>query len=47
MTFQYFIGALLLTLVLDFCIVALIDGVVGIFLDITGSKWIKVIVRNH
>ena len=47
MTFQYFIGLILVTFSLDFLIVALIDGVLGLFLDTTGNKWIKVIVRNH
>ncbi len=46
MTFQYFIALILITLTLDFCIVALIEGVVGMFLGITGDKWIKVVVKN-
>ncbi len=46
MTFQYFIGAIIVTFVLNFCIVALVDGVVGIFLNVTGSKWLKVVVKN-
>jgi len=46
MTFQYFIGLILVTFALNFCIVALVDGVVRIFLGITGDKWIKVVVKN-
>jgi hypothetical protein len=46
MTFQYFIGAIIVMFVLDFCVVALIDGVVGMFLGITGDKWIRVVVKN-
>ena len=46
MTFQYFIGVILVTFALDFCIVALIEGVVGMFLGVTGDKWIKVVVKN-
>ena len=46
MTFEYFLALVLVTFVLDFFIVALVDGVVGIFLGITGSKWIKVVIRN-
>lgn len=46
MTFQYFIALILITFTLDFCIVALIEGVVGMFLGITGDKWIKVVVKN-
>ena len=46
MTFQYFIALIVVTLTLDFLIVALVDGVAGIFLGITGDKWIKVVVKN-
>jgi hypothetical protein len=46
MTFQYFIALIIIAFTLDFIIVALIDGVVGVFLGITGDKWIKVVVKN-
>jgi hypothetical protein len=46
MTFQYFIGLIIVTFALDFFIVALLDGVVGVFLHSIGVKHIKVVVRN-
>lgn len=46
MTFQYFIGLLIVAFALNFVIVALLDGVIGIFLYTTGSKWLKVVIKN-
>ena len=47
MTFQYFIGLIIVSFALNFFIVALLDGVVGIFHDSIGGKHIKVVVKNN
>jgi hypothetical protein len=46
MTFQYFIALIVITFAFDFFIVALLDGVVGIFLNTTGAKNLKVVIKN-
>ena len=46
MTFQYFIGIVIVTFTLNFTVMALLDGVIGIFLNATGGKNIKVVVKN-
>jgi hypothetical protein len=46
MTFQYFISAIIVTFAFDFFVVVLLDGVMGIFLNVTGSKWLKVVIKN-
>ncbi len=46
MTFQYFIGAIVVTFALNFFIVVLLDGVVGMFVHAVGGRSIKVVVKN-
>ncbi len=46
MTFQYFIALIIITLVLDFAIVALLDGVIGMFYRPGGDKYVKVIIKR-
>jgi hypothetical protein len=46
MTFQYFIGAIIFTLMLNFCVGVLIDGMLGLFYRPLGEKYTKVIVKN-
>ena len=46
MTFQYFISLVVITLALDFVIVALLDGVLGMFYRSVGDRYVKVVVKR-
>ena len=46
MTFQYFVGAIIVTFSLNFLIVVLLDGVIGMFVHAVGGHNIKVVVKN-
>ena len=46
MTFQYFISLIVITFALDFAIVALLDGVLGMFYRPVGDRYIKVVVKR-
>lgn len=46
MTFQYFIALVIVGFTFNFCMIALIDGVVGIFQNATGGRNIKVVIKN-
>jgi hypothetical protein len=46
MTFQYFIGLIIVTFALDFAIVALLDGVIGMFYRPVGDRYVKVIIKR-
>lgn len=46
MTFQYFIGAIIVTFALNFFIVVLLEGVWGMFAHSIGGKHIKVVIKN-
>lgn len=46
MTFQDFIGTIIFTLMLNFCLTVLLDGLFGLFYRPLGEKYLKVIVKN-
>ncbi|HVO28854.1 MAG TPA: hypothetical protein VMT81_02645 [Candidatus Paceibacterota bacterium] len=46
MTFQYFIGLIVVTFALNFFVVAALGGLLGIFFEAIGGKHLKVIIRN-
>ena len=46
MTFTYFIGLIIVSAMLNFCIVTMLDGILGLFYRQTGDKYVKVIVKN-
>ena len=46
MTFQYFIALIIVTLTLDFLIVALLDGVLGMFYRPVGDRYVKVVIKR-
>ncbi len=46
MTFQFFIGLIIVTFAFNFYIATLTEGVVGMFLDSFNWRAIKVVVKN-
>jgi hypothetical protein len=46
MTFQYFLGAIIFTLMLNFCITVMLDGIFGMFYRPNGDKFLKVVIKN-
>jgi hypothetical protein len=46
MTFQDFIGTIIFSLMLNFCITILLDGLLGLFYRQIGAKYLKVVIKN-
>ena len=46
MTFQDFIGTIIVAFMLNFCVTVLLDGLFGLFYRPLGDKYLKVIVKN-
>ena len=46
MTFTYFIGLILAVMVLNFCVWAMLDGILGLFYRPVGDRYLKVVVKR-
>jgi hypothetical protein len=46
MTFQYFIGTIIFAFMLNFCLTALLEGLLSLFYRPIGDRYLKVLVKN-